>query len=459
MRGRTFALPVFLWSRMNVLTKANLLRWHLGQKVKQWFNLSLTDPKAWDRTLWNLVGSQSPAGENVTEYTALTYSAIWNAIYQISSTLGSLPLHLMQKTGRNKRYATEQSLYRVLHTQWNPYMTAKIGRECVMAHVLAWGNGYAEKVRDGYGNIIELWPITPNRIAPMMKDGELVYEITVGNDKITLKRDKILHIPGPGFDGFVGYSPITLARKNIGWGMAMETYSSNFFSQGTQPGVIVSHPSKLSPEGHSNLKSSLTESYSGLGNSHRLMLLQEAMKIEKLGFSPEDSQFLESKQHHITDIARWFNMPPHKLKDMTKSSFNNIEAENASYVIDTILPWAIHIEQIYDTQLITLSQYKQGFYFKYVLEGLLRANSKERAEFYEKMIKNGLMTLNEGREKEDMNPSEQKYADELWMPTGLIPLSQFDEYLKKNQGNQSQQQEEPEETEEKPENKLKIIKN
>lgn len=425
------------------------------QSIKKFFknDIALNDKKAWSSAFWNVYGNQTPSGENVNEYTAMTYSAVWNAVYQISSTIGSLPLHLRQHKGRNTRYATENSLYRVMHTSFNRYMTAKIGRECLMSHVLTWGNGYAEKVIDAYGDIVELWPITPNRVSVKLEDKELIYEVEVDKQKIPFKRDKILHIPGFGFDGLIGYSPITMARNNIGLGMAMETYSSNFFGKGTHPGVIVSHPGPaMSPEAHDNLERSLSESYSGLGNSHRLMLLEEAMKIEKLGFSPEDSQFLESKQHHISDVARWFNMPPHKLKDMTKSSFNNIEAENSSYVIDTILPWAIHLEQIYDTQLLTKNKYKTGLFFKHVLEGLLRANSKERAEFYKIMITSTIMTPNEAREKEDMNPSDNPLADELWAPTGVIPLSKFSEYLSKNQGQQKQVTQD-----EKIDNKLKLL--
>ena len=403
-------------------------------KIKRFFNLSLTNPKSWDKSLWNLKGSQSLSGENVTEDTAMTYSAVWNAVYQISSTMGSLPLHFMKKTGRNKDIALNKSLYHVLHTRYNQFMTAKIGRECMMSHILLYGNGYAEVVRNGYGDVTQLWPIPPTRVTDIImgEDNNLWYEINLKTEKKWLPRGVIMHIPGLGFDGFTGYSPIAMARKNIGLGMAMETFSSNYFGQGTHPGVVVSHPGKLDSQTHNNLKNSLTDSYSGLGQAHRLMLLEDAMKIEKISFSPEDSQFLESKQHHISDIARWFNMPPHKLKDMTKSSFNNIEAENASYVIDTILPWAVHLEQSYATQLISETERQQGYYFKHVLEGLLRANSKDRAEYYRTMIGTGIMTLNDARDKEDLNPVDVPYADELWMPTGLIPISRFDEYLSKN---------------------------
>ena len=400
-------------------------------------NLGVNDPKAWDPSLWNFRGSQSVSGENVTEETALTYSAVWNAVQLISGTIASLPLHLMRKQGREQQIASDDPLYRVMHDRWNPYMTAKVGRQVQAAHVVTWGNGYAEKVLNRVGEVIELWPIPPNRVTNMeMQGADLWYEIDLGTERKWLPREKILHISGPSFDGFIGYSPIALARKSIGLGMAMETFGSHYFGQGTHPGVIVTHKNKLSGEGHKNLKTSLSDIYSGLGQSHRLMLLEEGMTIEKASIPPEDSQFLESRQFQIPEIARWFNLPPHKLKDLTKSSFNNIEAEQTSFVMDSILPWLIDFEQQYNLQLLTEGQrYRENLYFKHVVEGLLRANSKDRAEYYKSMVGTGAMTPNEVREKEDMNPSADPLADELWMPTGLIPVSKFDEYLSKNQGN------------------------
>lgn len=402
-------------------------------KVWKFLNLSVTDPKAWNPSLWNLAGVQSTAGETVTEETALSYAAVWNAVTLIAGTLGSLPLHLMVTDGRKKRLATEHHLYSVMHTQYNPYMTAMAGRECMMSHVLTWGNGYAEIVRNGYGEITQLWPITPDRVRMDMEASAIIYIIRMPDGtEVILPWERVLHVPGLGFDGFQGYSPIAMARKSIGLGMAMETFGSLYFSNGTHPGVVVSHPTKLSPTGHSNLKESLTEVYSGLGQSHRLMLLEEGMSMEKVGIPPEDAQFLESRQFQIPEIARWYNLPPHKLKDLSKSSFNNIESEQSSYVTDSLLPWSIRLEQNYDMQLLSKSARGRGYFFHYVLEGLLRANSKDRAEFYSAMIKNGIMTQNEVREKEDMNPSSHPLADELFMPTGLIPLSMFEDYVSKH---------------------------
>jgi HK97 family phage portal protein len=371
-------------------------------------NLSLSDPKAWNPSLWNLANNQSLSGENVDEQSALTYSAVYNAVTLISGTIGALPLHLYQRKDDKKQILDNRILYRVMHDQWNPIMTAKSGRETMMAHILLWGNGYAEKIRNGYGEIVELWPITPNRVRPHMKDGEFVYGIRVDSEEIIMPRDKILHIPGLGFDGFMGYSVISMANKSIGLGMALETFGSMYFGQGTHPGVIISHPNSLSAQANSNLRTSLAETYSGLGKSHRLMLLEEGMKIEKLGIPPNDSQFLESRQFQIPEVARWFNLPPHKLKDLTKSSFSNIESEQLSFVIDSLLPWLVTLEQNYNMQLLTASDKSlSGYgrlYFKHIVEGLMRGDAASRSAFYAIMLDRGVFSINEVREKEDMNP-------------------------------------------------------
>jgi len=298
-----------------------------------------------------------------------------------------------------------------MHDQWNPYMTAMAGREVMMAHILSWGNGYAEKVRNGYGEIMELWPITPNRVTPRMEGGGLVYRIQMDREApITLPREKILHIPGLGFDGFMGYSVVAMARKSIGLSMALETFGATFFGNGTNPGMVVSHPGKLSPQGHSNLKDSLITGHSGLGKSHRLMLIEEGMKVEKYGIPPDDCQFLESRGFQIPEVARWFNLPPHKLKDLSRSSFSNIESEQISFVTDSILPWLVRLEQNYRMQLLTDSDKdlsgRGRLYFKHSVEGLLRGDTASRAAFYTPLLDRGVFSINEVREWEDKDPIE-----------------------------------------------------
>jgi len=399
-------------------------------------NLSVTDPKAWSSSFWRLFGSQSQSGENVTEETALTYSAVWNAVSLISGTVSTLPLHLLRKDQRKTLFVQEKRLFRVLHDKFNPYMTAQIGREVMTAHVLTWGNAYAEIVRNGYGEIVELWPIGPNRVNPVIEDGEFVYEISVGGEIVTLGRDQILHIPGLGFDGFVGYSVIAMARKSIGLGMAMETFGSLYFGNGTHPSAIVTHPGQV--KDIKSMRSALSDVYAGLGKSQQIMLLEDGMTFEKVGIPPEDSQFLESRQFHISEIARWFNLPPHKLKDLSRSSFNNIESEQISFVTDSILPWLIRFEQQYNMQLLTeIEQYKQNIYTKHNVDGLMRGDSKSRSEYYKNMWGSGFMTQNEVRELEDKDPHPDPMADELFIMTNMIPISKIAQYIEGQSQNKS----------------------
>jgi len=384
-------------------------------------NLSVADPKAWNPGLWNMYGAQSNAGVNVNTENALTSSAVFNAVALIAGTVASLPLHLMRRRGEGNSTATDKSLYSVLHTAANPEMTAMVLRETMTAHLLTWGNCYAEVVRDGYNNVIELWPIPPNRMKVERQNGKLTYIINMGAEEHTLRRENVLHIPGLGFNGIQGYSVITMAQESIGLGMAMEEFGARWFGSGTHPGVIVSHPGKLSQDAHDNLKGDLVNKYSGLGKSHRLLLLEEGMKIEDVGVPPEDSQFLQSRQFQITDIARWFNLPPHKLKDLTKSSFSNIEQEQISFVTDSILPWLIRLESNYNMQLLTPGERANHLYFKHVVEGLLRGDAESRGKFYNQMFMIGAMSINDIRAKEEMNPIEN--GDETFVPMNMIPLS------------------------------------
>lgn len=391
--------------------------------------LSLTDPKAWDKSLWQLAGSQSLSGETVTESTALTYSAVFNAVELISGTIAALPLHLYQQDGKVKRLATDRKVYGVLHHAANPYMTAKRQREVQIAHVLLWGNGYAEIVRDGLGEVSELWPIHPARVTPKRDGSGVVYDIRLPDGKTdTIPRENVLHLLGPSDDGYVGHSRIAMARKSIGLGMALETFGARYFGAGTHPGVIVSHPGQLSPQAHKNMQDALTSVYSGLGNTHRLMLLEDGLKLEKLGIPPNDSQFLESRQFSVTETARWFNIPPHKLKDLTRSSFSNIESEQRSFYTDTLLPSLVDLEQSYDMQLLTdgdRKAYGRGrLYWKHSAKGILRADVAAQSAFYTSMLDRGVLSINEVRELEDLDP----------IPGGDIHLVQLNMTTLENAG-------------------------
>ena len=421
---------------MNIADKAGLLVWYFGEHIKQGakklFNLSVSDPKAWNPSLWNLWGTRSASGEIVTEETALTYSAYWNAINLISGTIGSLPCNLMQQQDRGARIYSDIPAYSIMHDRWNPLLTAKVGRQTITAHVLGWGNGFAEKVFNNAGDLIELWPIPPNRFVRLeIKDFDFIYYFNIDGEIKPIPRKYILHLKGPSPDGYLGYSIAAIAMKSLGLAMAMETYGCNFFKRGINPSGIVESDQPI--EDTKTVREALQEVYSGLGKSHRLMLLESGLKYRQLELNNEESQFLESRQFHVTEVARWFNLPPHKLKDLTKSSFNNIEQEQISFVTDSILPWLIDFEQEFKLQLLTDRQRRQGLYFNHIVEGLLRADAKSRGEYYQLMRRNGIMTPNEIRAKEDMNPSDDPMADELWTEVNMVPYSKVGEVQSEQQ--------------------------
>ena len=390
------------------------------------------DDDRWYRMPFSVYGGTTSAGIPVDESNALTYSAVWCAQMLISGTIASLPLHLKRTTKSGViENITDHNMYDLLHTSPNSEMTAFAFRETGELHKLSWGNWYANIVRNNRNQIVALWPIPPNRVTVKRDEKKnIINEIMVNSEKVILQHEEVLHIPGAGFDGLMGYSVITYARQSIGLGLACEQFGSRFFGADTHPGLVISHPTTLSPEAHSNLRNDLEDKHAGIGKSLRLMLLDEGMKIEKLGIPPEDSQFLETRIHQIDDIARWYNVPPHKLKEMTKSSFSNIEQEQISWVVDSIRPRLVRIEQNYNMQLLTPEERKSGLFFKHSVEGLLRGDTTTRGAFYREMVNAGIYSRNECRALEDMNPLPG--ADELLVPLNMLPASYLDEWGKKN---------------------------
>lgn len=391
------------------------------EKVKQVFGLGTTTPKRIDSSYVPIWAYALDKRGEVTEANAMTLSAVRNAVELIAGSISTMPLRLLRRSFDGKTVdVTNNPLYGVLHSSWNPYMTAVTGRQSLIIGMLLWGNGYAEIVRDRLGRVVELWPITPDRVTVRFENGVLSYDVRVDNSTVTVPYQAMLHVKNLSQNGFLGISVIAQARRSLGLTKDLETFGSKFFREGTHPGIIVTHPGKLDPETFSNLKTSLTDTYSGLGNAHRLMLLEDGMKPERITIQPEDAQFLESRTFQIDEVARWFNLPPHKLKELSKSSFSNIESEQISFVIESLLPRIVAIEQTFNTQLLTPEEKASGLYTKHTIEGLLRGDATSRANFYRTLWNMGAISINEIREKEDFDPIPG--GDTHYIPLNMIAL-------------------------------------
>jgi len=374
-------------------------------------------------------GAKTKSGAAVSEISAMRLAVVWACVRILSEDTASLPLHLYRRLpGGGKERATEHPMYKLLHDQPNPEMTAFSFRESYAAHLVSWGNAYAEKElgtgRVGRDTVLALWPITPNRVTPRRNEKKQIeYRITLGAGKaVTLPKRNILHTPGLGFDGILGYSPITMLREAIGLGMSLEEYGELYFGQGVNPGVIVSHPGQLNSQTKKNLEESLQTAHAGLGKAHRLLLLEDAMKIEKVKIENKDAQFLESKKYSNIEIGtRIYRLPPQMYGEYDKAStYASAEQFSLDYVVKTLRPWLVRIEQSYNANLLTEEERKE-YFFEHLIDGLMRGDSAARADFYTKLFQVGGITPNQICEIENWNPIGPD-GDKRFVPLNMIPL-------------------------------------
>jgi len=364
----------------------------------------LARPESW---LVDALGGRPVAsGIKVTEETALRSTAVYGSVRIISETIASLPLLVYERLEKGKQTAVNHPLYTVLHDQANSEMTSFTFREVLQGHLLLWGNAYAEIEKNNAGQIIGLWPLRPDRTWPERdsKTGEIVYKTILSDGTgVILPKDRVLHIPGFGFDGLIGYSPIHIAREAVGLALATEEFGAKFFGQGTRLSGVLEHPGKLTKEALERLKESWVQAYSGLSNSHRIAILEEGMKWQQIGVPPEDAQFLETRKFQVTEIARIFRVPPHMLADLDRATFSNIEHQSIEFVVHTIRPWLVRWEQAILWKLFTPAERKR-YFAEFKVDGLLRGDIKSRYEAYAIGRQNGWLSANDIRELENMNP-------------------------------------------------------
>lgn len=355
-------------------------------------------------------------------------SAVFACVRVLSETVASLPLRVYQRlpTGGKTRAPTHP-LYSVLHDIANPEMSAFTLRETLMVHLTLWGNAYAEIEYDAGGRVRSLWPIPPDRVQVQRDDRtkELKYTLILPDGlQRTLLAWQVLHIPGIGFNGLVGMSPIAAARQSIGLAVATETFGAKFFGSGTNVGGIAKHPGKLTEQGSKNLRASVNETYSGLGNSHRIMLLEEGMDFEKIGIPPEDAQFLETRKFQLNEIARIYRVPPHMIGDLERATFSNVEQQSIDFVVHTVRPWLVRWEQAINMKLFTQSE-RRRFFAEHLVDGLLRGDIKSRYDAYAVGRQNGWLSANDIREMENMNPIE---GGDVYLVNGnMLPADQAGE--------------------------------
>ena len=365
----------------------------------------------------------SGSGKSVTVQSAIQLSTVYACVRVISETVASLPLSVYEAEKDGNKKALDHPLYRLLHDEPNSEMTSFVFREVMLAHLLLYGNSYSQIIRSGKNSVVGLYPLLPDHMdVDRDSKGNLTYTYTTSDGKtVVIKPRDILHIPGLGFDGVMGYSPIALEKNAIGLGIASEEYGSKFFSNGARPSGILTHPNTV--KNPKALRESWNSAYGGSANSNRIAILEEGMKFEPIAIPNNEAQFLETRKFQVDEICRIFRVPPHLVCDLEHATFSNIEHMSIDFAVHTIRPWLVRIEQAMNRALFP-EQEKGRFFVQFNIDGLMRGDYKSRMEGYAIARQNGWMSANDIRELENQNPIPASEGGDAYLVNGnMISIS------------------------------------
>lgn len=377
---------------------------------------------------YSFLFGRTTSGKPVNERTAMQTTAVYACVRILAEAVASLPLHVYEyQDDGGKKLVHDHPLYYLLHDEPNSEMTSFVFRETLMSHLLIWGNAYAQIIRDGAGRVLGLYPLLPDKMEVQRDDrGNIYYVYSRNSDEnptfkeygnIKLKAEDVLHIPGLGFDGLIGYSPIAMAKNAVGMTLACEEYGASFFANGANPGGVLEHPGVLKDP--SKVRESWNSVYRGVNNAHKIAVLEEGMKYQQIGIPPEEAQFLETRKFQINEIARLYRIPPHMVGDLDKSSFSNIEQQSLEFVKYTLDPWVIRWEQSLQRSLLLPGE-KGKYFIKLNVDGLLRGDYQSRMNGYAVGRQNGWFSANDIREMENMNPIPDEEGGNLYLVNGAM---------------------------------------
>jgi HK97 family phage portal protein len=397
----------------------------------------LRNPAHWLVT--SLGGGKSSSGVTVNSTNALTVATYYACLRNLSEDLGTVPLFLyetLEPRGREKK--KDHPLWQILTLTPNDSMVSTVFRQAMDFAVLSWGNAYAEIVKNRRGNIVALNFIHPSRVKPRMENGVLFYEVhgdvngrTVN---VRLEREEMLHYMGPSEDGIEGLSMIQMAKNTLGVAISEQDFNGEIFANGAVVSGVLSHPKTLDAETHSRLRESW-KNFTGTGNRNKPLILEEEMKWTQMGIPPRDAQFIESRNFTVSELARWFRMPPHKLMHLEDATYSNIESQDLQYVNDTLMPWFIRFEQEMTLKLLTEGERARGLFICHKVEGRLRGDAISRATFYRSLFNMGALSPNDIREMENQNPIGPE-GDRYYLQINIAPIEDLPA-LAADRGNQA----------------------
>jgi len=369
-----------------------------------------TNPEQLEEMIRGVFGSgATESGETVSPARAMQQAAVFTCVRVLGESVAQLPFNLYRSRddgGSDKM--TSHPLHRLLHYQPNDWMTSFEFREYLMACLNLRGNFYAFKNYVGSGKnrkIAELLPFHPDTVTVIQDEKRnILYEVQLPKaDKQIVPQKNMLHIKGLSLDGITGVSPIRYQREAIGLAMAAEKHGARMFKNGARPSVILKHPGSLTEEAAERLKNNWESAYGG-ENVGKTAVLENGMGVETISMTNEDAQYLETRKFQRSEIAGIYRVPAHLVNDLEKATFSNIEHQSVNFVVHSLNPWLVRIEQAIWRDLLTPEEQAEGYYTRFNVDGLLRGDSKSRAEALKIQRENGIINANEWRALENMNP-------------------------------------------------------
>jgi len=365
---------------------------------------------------WMFDGSASKTGIAITEDSAMRLSAVFGAVRVISETIASLPWMVKQDFEGNTRNAAAHPINQLIHSP-NGIMTDFNFRETCQAHLCLHGNAFIAIKRNEAGQPIKLIPVHPDRVQVKVYKDEKFY--TIDDGKETFDDTEMIHILGLSFDGIVGKSVIEAARESIGLGLAADQFGGSFFGNGANVSAVLTHPGRLSDEAYKRLMASWQRRYSGLDNAHKTAILEEGMNLTKVSISPSESQFLETRQFGVVDIARFFRIPLAYLGSLENSSTRaNIEEQGIQFQRNTILPWVKRWEAEFNRKLFPNGN---DYYIRFNMDGLLRGDITSRYSSYATARQWGWLSVNDIRKFEGLDNIDN--GDTYLQPLNMVDVA------------------------------------
>lgn len=380
-------------------------------------------------------GAPSYTGKLVSPKNALGVSAVWACVNVIADDLAAtpFPVYRWSEPGVARDEARDHYLWPLLMEEANSRMSAFDFKQAMEIWRLLWGNCFAEIEMNGRGQVLALWPMRPDRVKVWLDDpgdirSQVWYTYRPMDQRaqpMTLPADRVLHIRHTSIDGITGLSPIEIHRQTIGLMMAMQEHAGRFYSNGASIKGVLSHPGTLGTKGQETLRESM-KYYEGLSNAHRMLILEEGMTFKETAMKMDDAQFIETQGYNVTDVARIFKVPPHRIQDLSRATFSNIEQESLDYVQTTQIPICANWGGRIHCSLLSARE-RDSIFMEPDFTHMLMGDHAARGNYFTAMNNAGILSIDEMRQKEGYNPLPKGLGKLPRVQLNTMPLQTADQ--------------------------------